>query len=174
MRTTLSIASLRFTYLSWLRYEGLTASNWPLMPTIKRAAFLAAIVLTGIFCMVVINVVLGLIIVTLGLCAAEVHRRTRAQVDAQTRDHQREYEMTKGSITKLVGTFGSQWGRIRPVDSTRDIFFNTASLDESVVFATLGVGQDVAFDELPDHVNGSHAENVVLEPAASPVNVRVS
>ena len=82
--------------------------------------------------------------------------------------------MTKGSITKIVATFGSKWGRIRPEDETRDIFFNTASLDESVDFATLSVGQMVEFNELDDHVNGSHAENVVREPATPSEKVRVS
>jgi cold shock CspA family protein len=72
--------------------------------------------------------------------------------------------MTKGSITKLVGTFGSQWGRIRPQGGTRDIFFNTASLDKAVEFPTLVVGEQVAFEEVPDNVNGSHAAHILVMP----------
>ena len=74
---------------------------------------------------------------------------------------------TKGSISKVVRTFGSQWGRIRPDGGSRDIFFNATSLQEPADFPSLAVGQSVEFDELTDQVNGSHAEHVVLAPSAS-------
>lgn len=99
---------------------------------------------------------------------------TRAHVEVQVREQDREFEMTKGSITKLVGTFGSQWGRIRPLGDTRDIFFNTASLDESVKFPSLVVGEPVAFDEVADNVNGSHAVHVLVLPVQPEEKVRVS
>jgi cold shock CspA family protein len=70
--------------------------------------------------------------------------------------------MTKGSVTKLVKTFGSTWGRIQPDGDSREIFFNVASLVEPADFPSMTVGQDVEFDEQPDQVNGAHAERVVL------------
>ena len=74
--------------------------------------------------------------------------------------------MGRGSITKLVKTFGSRWGRIRPLDDSREIFFNAASFDEAVDFASLHVGQDVEFAERPDQANGSYAEHIA--PMAAP------
>jgi cold shock CspA family protein len=67
-----------------------------------------------------------------------------------------------GRITKLVTTFGSKWGRIAPDRESREIFFNAVSMDGGVDFLSLSVGQDVEFEEQADHVNGSHAEHVVL------------
>ncbi len=75
--------------------------------------------------------------------------------------------MTRGSVTKLVTTFGSNWGRIRGDSASKDIFFNTASLEEPAEFSSLKVGLAVDFDELPDFINGSHAENVVLTSSES-------
>ncbi len=70
--------------------------------------------------------------------------------------------MTRGTVTKVVISYGSKWGRIRPDDDVREIFFNFASLAEPSDFAAIEVGQAVEFDERPDHVNGSHAERLVL------------
>jgi cold shock CspA family protein len=70
--------------------------------------------------------------------------------------------MTQGSITKLVSSFGSSWGRIRPQGDSREIFFNAASLAEPEAFSALELGQDVEFDERADQINGAHAEHVVL------------
>jgi cold shock CspA family protein len=76
--------------------------------------------------------------------------------------------MTRGSVTKLVNTFGSTWGRIKPEDGVdRQVFFNGASLAETVEFASIGIGQDVEFDEEMDQVNGSHAEHLVLVAAVA-------
>ena len=69
--------------------------------------------------------------------------------------------MFRGSITKLVTTFGSNWGRIRRDDGPGEIFFNAASLEDPSKFSELEVGHTVEFDEQPDYVNGSHAEHVV-------------
>lgn len=70
--------------------------------------------------------------------------------------------MTRGSVIKLVKTFGSSWGRIQPEGATREVFFNAASFTEPKGFASIEVGQDVEFDERADQVNGSHAENLIL------------
>jgi hypothetical protein len=71
--------------------------------------------------------------------------------------------MTRGSVTKVVISFGSKWGRIRPAGGgSREIFFNAASLAEAVDFSSIEVGRKVEFEELADHVNGSHAEHLVL------------
>jgi cold shock CspA family protein len=76
--------------------------------------------------------------------------------------------MTKGSVTKLVNTFGSTWGRIRPEHGSREIFFNIASLEEAADFSTLEVGQAVEFDECADYVNGIHAEHLAFSTSSVP------
>jgi cold shock CspA family protein len=70
--------------------------------------------------------------------------------------------MTQGSVTKLVRSHGSRWGRIQPRDESRQLFFNVASLEEGIDFSSLDLGQTVEFEEHADHVNGAHAERVVL------------
>ena len=75
--------------------------------------------------------------------------------------------MTQGSITKLVTSFGSRWGRIKPEGESREIFFGLKALDGGSDFLSLLVGQPVEFEEHPDFVNGSHAEHVVLAAATS-------
>ena len=70
--------------------------------------------------------------------------------------------MTQGRISKVVKSFGSQWGRIRPTESSRDVFFNLASLKDPEGFQALKDGQYVEFDEEEDRSNGTHAINVVL------------
>lgn len=76
--------------------------------------------------------------------------------------------MTRGSVSKLVTTHGSRWGRIQPDGDPREIFFNAAALDEAADFLSLNVGQLVEFEEHSDQVNGSHAENVSLTTLLSP------
>ena len=70
--------------------------------------------------------------------------------------------MTQGTIVKLVRSYGSSWGRIQPRGSTREIFFNRASLPSDTDFAALTEGQDVDFDEEPDRGNGTHAIRIIL------------
>jgi hypothetical protein len=71
--------------------------------------------------------------------------------------------MTRGTVIKVVISFGSKWGRIRPQGGdSREIFFNSASLAEPGDFGAIEVGQDVEFDERTDQVNGSHAEHLIL------------
>jgi cold shock CspA family protein len=69
--------------------------------------------------------------------------------------------MGKGTVTRLVRTHGSTWGRIRPQGDSRDLFFNVASLVHPADFTTLMEGNDVEFDEEADQVNGAHAVHVV-------------
>lgn len=70
--------------------------------------------------------------------------------------------MTHGKIIKLVRSYGSRWGRIQPLGTRREIFFNQASLCEGADFASLRDGQVVEFDEEPDRANGTHAVRIIL------------
>jgi cold shock CspA family protein len=69
--------------------------------------------------------------------------------------------MTNGVIVKLVRSYGSRWGRIQPIGTSREVFFNQASLPEGVDFEALRDGQVVEFDEEPDRANGTHAVRIV-------------
>lgn len=69
--------------------------------------------------------------------------------------------MTRGSVSKIVTSFGSRWGRIQPAGEAREVFFNSRSLDDQASFLSLELGQLVDFEERPDFVTGSHAEGVV-------------
>jgi cold shock CspA family protein len=79
----------------------------------------------------------------------------------------RGISVTQGSISKLVTSYGTRWGRIQPVGESREIFFNSAALDKAIDFLSLVVGQVVEFQERKDQVNGSHAEHVLLVPRLS-------
>lgn len=68
--------------------------------------------------------------------------------------------MTRGAVIKVVSTFGSQWGRIRPHETIREVFFNSASLTPAIEFSSLAIGDEVEFDEETDQVTGTHAEHV--------------
>jgi cold shock CspA family protein len=70
--------------------------------------------------------------------------------------------MTHGKIIKLVRSYGSRWGRIQPLGSQREIFFNLASIPEGADFASLRDGQLVEFEEEPDRANGTHAVRIIL------------
>ena len=70
--------------------------------------------------------------------------------------------MIRGKIVKLVQSYGSTWGRIQPNGTSREVFFNQASLPEHADFAGLREGQVVEFDEEPDRANGTHAVHVLL------------
>jgi cold shock CspA family protein len=71
----------------------------------------------------------------------------------------------KGTVSKLVHTFGSHWGRIRPSGESRDVFFNPACLDDPEDFDSIVVGQEVEFMEEMDRANGTHAVHVIARPA---------
>lgn len=68
--------------------------------------------------------------------------------------------MTTGSITKLVSSYGTKWGRITPDSELREIFFDPRALDHPTVYEVLYLGQRVDFVEEPERVNGSHATHV--------------
>jgi cold shock CspA family protein len=70
--------------------------------------------------------------------------------------------MTSGVVTKLVKSFGSEWGRIRISTTGIDCFFNRSSLLSPADFDALTLGQEVTFDSRPDMVNGSHAEHLTI------------
>jgi len=72
----------------------------------------------------------------------------------------------QGSITKLVTSFGSRWGRIQPAGRAAEVFFNAASMQEDTDFRSLRLGGAVEFDARTDQVNGTYAENLVLAAPA--------
>jgi cold shock CspA family protein len=69
--------------------------------------------------------------------------------------------MTRGSVTKIVSSYGAAWGRIRAKGESREVFFNAAALADPSGFSSLAVGQEVEYSELPDPVNGSCAAHVM-------------
>jgi hypothetical protein len=75
--------------------------------------------------------------------------------------------MSRGSIAKLVRSYGSEWGRIRARDGAREVFFNLASMSDPDAFHALKVGEYVDFDEANDRANGTRAVNVVLSGRAA-------
>jgi cold shock CspA family protein len=81
--------------------------------------------------------------------------------------------MTRGAVTKLVSTFGSKWGRVRPDGTERELFFNTQSLLEPSDFARLQLGDVVEFEAHTDQINGGHAENLTIVSEAEPVVAQV-
>lgn len=68
--------------------------------------------------------------------------------------------MTYGTVSKLVVSFGSSWGRIRPAGESRQVFFNQAALVQPSEFAAMDEGQEVEFEEEDDRANGTHAVKV--------------
>jgi cold shock CspA family protein len=68
--------------------------------------------------------------------------------------------MINGTVSKLVMSFGSNWGRIRPRGELREIFFNSSSLMHPAEFAGLVEGQLVDFEEENDRTNGTHAVKI--------------
>jgi len=68
--------------------------------------------------------------------------------------------MTRGSITKLVSSYGTKWGRITPDKEMREIFFDPRALDDPSIYEALFLGQQVDYEEEPERVNGSHATHV--------------
>lgn len=68
--------------------------------------------------------------------------------------------MIQGTIVRIVRSYGSSWGHIRPDATSRAVFFNRASLADGTGFAGLCEGQVVDFDEEADRANGTHAVGV--------------
>jgi cold shock CspA family protein len=75
--------------------------------------------------------------------------------------------MTKGSITKVVTSFGSTWGRITPLGESSQVFFNLESFAEPANFEDLKEGQEVEFDQEPDRANGTRAVRLVMSAVAA-------
>ena len=73
---------------------------------------------------------------------------------------QRPAPMTTGTVVRLVTSFGSRWGRIRPLGDERELFFNDASLVTPAEFGALAEGAQVSFDEERDLANGTRAVRV--------------
>ena len=74
--------------------------------------------------------------------------------------------MTSGVISKLVSSYGSEWGRIRPECAGDECFFNRASLLQPDGFEGLAVGQAVEFEEERDRVHGTRAVRVAIVAGA--------
>ncbi len=72
-----------------------------------------------------------------------------------------------GAISRLANTHGSTWGKIRPKNIPREIFFNASSLHEGHDFHSLVVGQEVEFEEELDRTNGTRAVSVRAIATAS-------
>src|SRR5438034_8924585 len=69
--------------------------------------------------------------------------------------------LIKGNVSKLVHTFGSRWGRIRPSGESREVFFNPACLDDPESFDGMTGGQEVEFLQGMDRANDTHAVHVI-------------
>lgn len=74
--------------------------------------------------------------------------------------------MIAGKITRLVTSYGSTWGRIKPDGEAREVFFNPETLADPSQYAGMLLGQDVEFDEEPDRANGTHAVRVRIKAPA--------
>jgi cold shock CspA family protein len=79
--------------------------------------------------------------------------------------------MTRGSVARIVTSFGSEWGRIRPRDGAREVFFTPSSLRDPDEFHGLKVGEYVEFDEENDRINGTRATNVTRSQRSPAVSV---
>jgi cold shock CspA family protein len=77
-------------------------------------------------------------------------------------------DMTRGSVTKLISSYGSIWGRIKPDGQAREVFFNPGTLIDPAEYDELILGKEVEFDEEPDRANGTHAIRVRIRLAETP------
>jgi cold shock CspA family protein len=79
--------------------------------------------------------------------------------------------VTQGTVTKLVRTHGSRWGRVRSLPGSVDSFFNEASMTRPAEFDDLAEGDAVAYVQEVDRVNGFRARQLVAteaQPAPAP------
>ena len=74
--------------------------------------------------------------------------------------------MVAGTISRIVNSYGSKWGHVRPDREPRQVFFNVESLVEGEDFAALGLGDAVEFDQEPDRANGMRAIHMRLIASA--------
>ena len=77
--------------------------------------------------------------------------------------------MVAGSISRIVNSYGSQWGHVRPDREPRQVFFNVASLVEGIEFGSLALGDRVEFDEEVDRANGLRAIRMNRLSEAAPM-----
>jgi hypothetical protein len=70
--------------------------------------------------------------------------------------------MTRGVISRLSDMFGTKWGRIGVMGTTRECFFNRSSLLSQEEFDDLAYGSEVEFDEQPDRTHGSRAVRLTI------------
>jgi len=75
--------------------------------------------------------------------------------------------MSAGTVSRIVRTHGSAWGRIQPEGEDREIFFNAGSLLQPELFTELEVGEQVEFLEQRDLANGTRASRVSTKPGAA-------
>jgi cold shock CspA family protein len=70
--------------------------------------------------------------------------------------------MSRGSVSKVVRSYGASWGRIMPDGEPREVFFNASTLVDASDYEQMTVGQRVEYDEEPDRANGTRAIRVRL------------
>jgi cold shock CspA family protein len=80
--------------------------------------------------------------------------------------------VVSGTIVKIVNSYGSKWGHVRPEREPRQLFFNAESLVEGDDFAALAVGDLVEFNQEPDRANGLRATQM-RRLAGAPVSAGV-
>jgi hypothetical protein len=71
-----------------------------------------------------------------------------------------------GKITRLASQHGSKWGRIRPANMPREVFFDASSMARQVDFESLLIGDEVHFNEQVDRASGIRAIGVRLAASA--------
>ena len=74
--------------------------------------------------------------------------------------------MVAGTISRIVNSYGSKWGHVRPDREPRQVFFNVDSLVEGVDFTSLGLGDSVEFEQETDRANGMRATQMRLIASA--------
>ena len=74
-----------------------------------------------------------------------------------------------GTISRLVNTHGSSWGKIRPTNTAREVFFSAASVIDERGFSHLNLGDEVEFEEEVDRANGMRAIGIRVETSSASV-----
>jgi cold shock CspA family protein len=70
--------------------------------------------------------------------------------------------MSRGTVSKVVRSFGARWGRVRPDGEPREVFFNASMFVDVSDYERIAVGQRVEYDEEADRANGSRAIRIRL------------
>jgi cold shock CspA family protein len=61
--------------------------------------------------------------------------------------------MRTGKVSRLVSSFSSAWGLIKPDDGAREVFFSPQALADPSEYGQIVLGQSVQFDEESDRAN---------------------